>query len=490
MPGDQLAVGIHARPDAVQERRPVVAAAGVLLARPHHLDRGLVALGLCGARDRQRFEHVVGLRVGAAAEAAAGVELMDRDLIGLQAQGRGDRTLVAGMQLFAVPDLAAAVGQLDHAVERLHRRVRQIRKRVVGLDHLGRLFERRRRVTVVARDRAGLARQLGVLPPHRVAVEAAGLGVVPFELQRVAPLSGDPGVRRQHRNAAEAARAALELDHVDHALDGLGFACVDALERGAEAGRMRDHGDQHAGQLHVLREHRAAVGLVGAVLARQLLLADQRELLRALEGDRGRHRLLRGGLGQIAEAGAVPGAGVADDAGADLDLIGRHLPALGRGGDQHRPRGGAGEAHLPVRVGHRGAAAGALDAHQRVGVALDVGRRRLDPHLRPVRVQLVGGQRRQAGERALAHLQMLGDDGHAVVGADAHEGLRLRHVLGGGDRVRIAGVTGNGLVRRGQRRREIDAQRKAADAAADALQEAAAADADRRRQVVGRRGRG
>ncbi|CFD97624.1 Uncharacterised protein [Bordetella pertussis] len=225
---------------------------------------------------------------------------------------------------------------------------------------------------------------------------------------------------------------------------------------------MRHHRHQHAGQLHVLRVEGAAVALGGAVDVRQAMLADQPEAGRVLERHVLGHGRARGGLGQLAEAGAASRGRVAEHALGHLDRVGRHLPALCGGLHQHGARGGAGAPHGFPRIEHGGAAAGALQAAQRlVAVARAVGRGALDAHLAPIGVELLGQQRGQAGIGSLAHLQVLGQDGDPAVGADAHEGV-------GGETVARLRAGGHGAA--GQRR-----QRQAQQQAAGALHETAPA---------------
>ena len=64
-----------------------------------------------------------------------------------------------------------------------------------------------------------------------------------------------------------------------------------------------------------------------------------------------------------------------------------------------------------------------MRAEQQIGIALRIGRRAFDAHLRPVGVEFLGEHGGDAGVGALAHLDMLGDDGHAVIGADAQKGI-------------------------------------------------------------------
>jgi hypothetical protein len=70
--------------------------------------------------DLRGFQQVVGLRIGAAAETAAGIHHVEFHLLELEAEQR-QRELVAGVQLFAVPHLAAVGVELHDAVQRLHR---------------------------------------------------------------------------------------------------------------------------------------------------------------------------------------------------------------------------------------------------------------------------------------------------------------------------------------------------------------------------------
>ena len=136
----------------VHEDRAVAAALDVVLARPQHLDRPLVLRGLEHLGRLRR--HVARGRC-AAAEAAAGKQRIDLDLLGLEAEHRRGDALVDGLDLRAEVHLdAAVVGAMDDAVVGLHRRVRQIGEHVRRFDHLGGAGQRRVGVAVVARDRA------------------------------------------------------------------------------------------------------------------------------------------------------------------------------------------------------------------------------------------------------------------------------------------------------------------------------------------------
>ena len=68
--------------------------------------------------------------------------------------------------------------------------------------------------------------------------------------------------------------------------------------------------------------------------------------------------------------------------------------------------------------------------------------------LRPVGVQFLGDQHRQRGPDALAHFRMRQQHGHAVVGADAQEGVgREAGDCGGGCRLRRARRLAPGMTK-------------------------------------------
>ena len=127
VPADDGALRVEARLDAVHVHRAVVAAADVVLARPHDLHRHLRV-----ARDLARLDHVVGRRVRAPAEAAAGRQGVELHLPGREAQRLRGGRLVHGLELRAAPDLRGIAAKLHGAVERLHRGVREERDLVLA----------------------------------------------------------------------------------------------------------------------------------------------------------------------------------------------------------------------------------------------------------------------------------------------------------------------------------------------------------------------
>ena len=133
----------------------------------------------------------------------------------------------------------------------------------------------------------------------------------PIRRQRVPPLFRRPEILRQHGHAGR------NGDHVRHAFHCLGARTVEGFEPGAEPGRVRDHRRQHVRQPHVLGEHRAAVGLVSAVLARHVF-ADVDKVLRIFQPDFLRRRdglQCRSGR-ELSEAGLAAGRRVGYDAAA------------------------------------------------------------------------------------------------------------------------------------------------------------------------------
>ena len=264
---------VQRRADGVIRPGPVVAAAHVVLARPDHLDRRPDGLG-----NLHGLAHEVAVGHRPPAEAAAQQRRVQRHLFRLQPGLLRRGVAVDGLELRADPDLAAVGPHVGDAVDRLHRRVGQVRQVVDGLERLGRLSQGLGRVAVLACDHPGLLGELGVLLELRAAVEAGERPVVPDDLERLAPLLGGPEA------VGDDGDAAGDLHHVPHPRHGLGLVGVEALDLAAEDRRARDESDQHSRQLHVQAEDGLAVDLVGRVepLGR---LADEVEILGVLQRD-------------------------------------------------------------------------------------------------------------------------------------------------------------------------------------------------------------
>ena len=183
----------------------------------------------CGLRNRDRLERIVRVRIGAPAEAAAGIELRDLDLLGLERQQLGDGRLISRVHLLAVPDLAALVPEAHQTVHRLHGGMRQEWKFVVGGHELCCAGERRGDIALVLDDGPGLLGETAVVRGDVAAVAAVRCGIVPLNLECVASAPRDPGILGQYGHAAEVSPGRGKLHHIDDARDGFGTAGIEAL---------------------------------------------------------------------------------------------------------------------------------------------------------------------------------------------------------------------------------------------------------------------
>ena len=114
----------------------------------------------------------------------------------------------------------------------------------------------------------------------------------------------------------------------------------------------------------------------------------------------------------------------------DLDLAGGHAPLLGRRSNQHRARRGACLAKLIEGICNRAGATGALHgAEEQIVVERRIRRRERGPHLRPVGIELIGDDRREARGDALALVEMFDHHRDGVVRRDFYERVRHRRVL-------------------------------------------------------------
>ena len=456
VPGQHAARAVEADLRAVQVHRPVVAAADVVLACPQRAHRRCQPGSARSLRHLAGLDHVVAAGQAAAAETAAGHLHVHLHLLGLQAQHAGRGGAVQPRHLRAHPQLGAVAVQLHGAVQRLHRRVRQVGEDELGLDAQRRTGQRRHVGVEVPRPR--LLGQRAELRQQRRAVGLLDRAVVPLQPQRFAALArrpeavGDDG----HALGAAVQRHAQHGAHAGHRARG---AVVHAGQLRAEHRRARHHGRQHARQPHV-----DAVGLLAAALGAGVQpgrrTADQPEVGRVLQHHPGRHRLARGVGGERA-VGQAAAVGRQHLAGARAQRGHVELPALRGGRQQHGARPGAEFAVLHEAVLQRRGAAGEVHAPQRVGIGRVVAAVAA-AHARPVGVELFGQQHRQRGLHALAELEPVDGDGDGAVGRDLHEGRGLLRRLQRG-----FGGRGRGGQRRGQH-----TEREAA--AAGELQELAA----------------
>ncbi len=161
--------------------------------------------------------------------------------------------------------------------------------------------------------------------------------------ERIATLACGPEVARDHGHAASHRR--LEGDHSLNALHRFRLRGVEARDLRANALRIRHNRGEHAGQLHVLRVDRGAVGLRPGIDA-MLGFADETEVFWILQLHFFRHGQLCGIGDELAEARRAARGSVTDAPSGYRQLARGHLPALRGRAHQHCPRDGARLTHL------------------------------------------------------------------------------------------------------------------------------------------------
>ncbi len=381
----QLAGIVERAGQRVARRRTILVVRHVVFARPQQLHR-LVR----GLRAFHRGRNEVGLEPSA--EAAAEERRVHEYFLRRQSCGLRGRRLHQLLNLRRRVDMAAVVAKLDGAVLRLQRRVREHGQLVGRLDApagpqpaVG--------VTFLAYLLALAGRSRSQAGADRCVRQLRVLARSPRDLQLVARLVRLPIRVRDHRDAGR------RLQHVTHAGHSLRGFSLEALDAGAELGRLSQRRVQHARQAHVDTELRGAVHLRGRVQA-LLRLADVLELVASLElhvlGLRQRRRCFR----ELAERLAA--AGEHDVAVRDRARLRRRAPLFRGCADESHARFRARHAQLLPRVAHTRAAARHLAAQQSVDVLL-AGRSEFDFDGRRRDAELFGDQRRQRGVHALAH---------------------------------------------------------------------------------------
>ena len=153
VPGDRHSFRIETGGHPVEPIGPVHVVLDIFLARPHDLHRAVDLL-----RDLDGANDAVGLQPPA--EAAADQMIVDHDLVQRQAGGLRRRRLDARDGLAADPDFAAVLADMDRAVHRLHRRVREERNLVGRLDLGDGARHRLVDIADILRDRSRIERRL------------------------------------------------------------------------------------------------------------------------------------------------------------------------------------------------------------------------------------------------------------------------------------------------------------------------------------------
>ena len=357
-----------------------------------------------GLRDLDRLAHVV--RRGAAPEAAAHVERVHLDLVGLEARHALRDLERRCLPLRRRPHVAAVRANVRRAVERLHRRVREERDLVHRVDLLRGARERRVRVADLPRLRARLGDEIGEHLRQLIARERRVRSFVPHDVERLAALHRGPRVVGDDRDAAR------DPDDVPDAGNRLRPGVVHARHRAAHDGTARDDGVEHAGQTDVDPERRGAVDL-GRRVETLRGRADETKVAGVLQRRRGGHRQLRRVLGERAVTQARVRRGVDDRAAIGAARRGVNAPARSRRLHEHLSRR---RARLPKRRPRRADALAAEDPLRSAKRAVDAWK--LGADLRPVALEFFGQQHRQGRDRALPHLGLVNEERHDVVGPD------------------------------------------------------------------------
>ncbi|MNX85026.1 hypothetical protein D3C86_1168470 [compost metagenome] len=224
-PGQRQAVGAQPDTRMVQERRAVIAAADVVFPRPHGFHRCTGGLG-----DIHRFADEIRRRIGPAPEAAAEKLGMDLDLLGFEPGDFPGDHLVQGLELGAGPDFAFILGDAHRAVQRLHRRVGQVRHAVFNVDPPGRFRQRSLGIPRLACVQAGGGGEFAEVLQQRLAVEPGVRPRIPLDFQRIAPQLRRPKMIGNHRDARR------HLHHFVHPRDRQRFGAFKGFDAAAEGG--------------------------------------------------------------------------------------------------------------------------------------------------------------------------------------------------------------------------------------------------------------
>ena len=174
-------------------------------------------------------------------EAAACVEGIDENLLRVETRGFCSVRLVDGLKLITRPNVAALRRELHHTVERLHGRVRQIRRFIHRFDLFGSAGERTGCIAHAPRHRAWLIRQLHPILANAGAADVRMRAFVPLDRQCIARLDGVPSVVRNHRHAG------WDLHHMFDSGHGLGLCGIEAANLAAENRAPRSRRVKHVG---------------------------------------------------------------------------------------------------------------------------------------------------------------------------------------------------------------------------------------------------
>ena len=200
-------------------------------------------------------------------------------------------------------ELHAILGRLDHAVERFHRRVRQMREQELGLDcgvRAGDRFAGCREIAAFAGLVGGFAAQQLLMISNQIRRRPVlGLREIPLRFHRIAGLDRGPGVPGIDRDTC-ASRQGFCIDKAGNVCSGGG---IERGQRAAKTRAVQDHRSHHPRNAHVHGEGGRTLGLATRILTGQAVQADQAEVLwRLHDGCLGR-RDARRPAGHLTEMG-------------------------------------------------------------------------------------------------------------------------------------------------------------------------------------------
>jgi hypothetical protein len=217
IPRQHRAAFVEADARAVQMHRAIIAAPHVVFTAPERAHRCVQAGGTRGLRDLTGLDHKIAAAGETPAEAAARHLHMHRHLLGLEAQHAGDGGAVETGTLAAGPHLGAALGKLNGAVQRLHRRMGEIREYELRFQLPRRGVERRHVGIELART--GARGQFAVLGELLLAIHLHDGRSVPLQFEGLAALRGLP-VTVGHDGHTFGAAIQRHAHYGLHTLDG------------------------------------------------------------------------------------------------------------------------------------------------------------------------------------------------------------------------------------------------------------------------------
>ena len=118
----------------------------------------------------------------ATAEAAAGEDRLQVDLVHPDAENLGDRGVIGGGKLAAEPRRRRVTVPLHKCVERLHRRVGEVREIVCGAQYASGVGKRGIGIALLARDHAGRFCELVVPRENLIGPKLERARLVPLDV--------------------------------------------------------------------------------------------------------------------------------------------------------------------------------------------------------------------------------------------------------------------------------------------------------------------